>query len=139
MEDGIVHEIGKFNKYFLKEVGKPVSMSNIINISILNALWFILVGENLEIDDPTARKLVKNFDNLLRLTEGPTGVLVNMLPNPNLALLPGLKQFIGLDYVEKAFGEVADFLRKYMRGTTTAIRRYKGNLTLMKIAFFVRS
>ncbi len=33
----------------MKDVGKPVSIANVINLSILNALWFILVGENLEI------------------------------------------------------------------------------------------
>ncbi len=68
------------------------------------------------LDDPTATKLVKLTDDLLRLAEGPTSITVNMLPNPNLALLPGLKQLTGLHYVEACFGNVAEFLKKYIEG-----------------------
>ena len=45
-----------------------------------------------------------------RSGEGPTSVLVNLLPHHDLAWLPGIKQFVGLDIPEKAFGKLASFI-----------------------------
>ena len=36
--------------------------------------------------------------------------MVNLLPHHDLAWLPGIKQFVGLDIPEKAFGKLASFI-----------------------------
>ena len=47
---------------------------------------------------------------LLRNGQGPTSVLVNLLPHIDMAWLPGIKQFVGLDIPEKAFSNLANFI-----------------------------
>ena len=37
-----------------------------------------------------------------------------MLPDPNMALWPGLKQFTGLDYAEKTFNKITNFIMPYV-------------------------
>ena len=45
-----------------------------------------------------------------RGADGPTSTFANMLPDPNMALWPGLKQISGLIYVEKVFGRICNFI-----------------------------
>ena len=49
---------------------EPVDLNRTMNISILNALWSILVGEKLDLDDPKLAKVFEMFDYLLRNVDG---------------------------------------------------------------------
>jgi len=60
-----------------------------MNISILNALWSILVGEKLELDDPKLESVIALFDNLLKINAGATSPILAILPHPSMAKLPG--------------------------------------------------
>merc|ERR1719464_1861281 len=46
MEDTLLDEVEKLSKELQKSIGKPISLAGILNLSILNALWSILVGDN---------------------------------------------------------------------------------------------
>jgi hypothetical protein len=41
-----------------------------LNLSIVNALWVLLVGEHLELEDPKLKSIVAKFDQVLRLEAG---------------------------------------------------------------------
>jgi hypothetical protein len=43
--------------------GQPVNLNRTMNISIINALWQILVGEKLDLDDPKSNQgsILLNF------------------------------------------------------------------------------
>ena len=53
-------------------------------------------------------------NNFYRQADGPANTLANMLPDPNMALWPGLKQFTGLDYAEKTFNKITNFIMPYV-------------------------
>ncbi len=84
-----------------------------MNISILNALWSILIGEKLELDDPKLAHVIKLFEQLLRENTGPSS-LVPLLPYPSMATWPGLKQISGVDQLFKTFKAMSDFIEIYI-------------------------
>ena len=79
MEDGFLEEAQKLVQFFKPKVGQPINLNRTMNVSALNALWNILVGEKMELDSPTSLKIVKLMDDFLRGGEGPAGVLTQMV------------------------------------------------------------
>ena len=59
-----------------------------MNISILNALWSLLVGEKLELDDPKLADIVGMVDELLHQSSGAAFALLTILPHHSMAKLP---------------------------------------------------
>jgi len=43
MEDLFVEEVAKLNEALSKEVGQPINLSGKLNISIVNALWYLYI------------------------------------------------------------------------------------------------
>jgi hypothetical protein len=93
---------------------EPVDLNRSMNISILNALWSILVGEKLELDDPKLAHVIILFDELLRENSGPSSPIVPLLPHPSMATWPGLKQITGVDQAFKTFKAMTDFIEPYI-------------------------
>ncbi len=84
-----------------------------MNISILNALWFILVGEKLDLEDPQSTKCMNLIDDLFRKIGSNTvslSTLNILLPHSSLAKLPILENFTGWKHFNKTFKELADFI-----------------------------
>ena len=81
MEDGFLEEAQKLVQFLKPKVGQPINLNRTMNVSALNALWNILVGEKMELDSPTSLKIVKLMDDFLRGGEGPAGVLTQMVSN----------------------------------------------------------
>ena len=81
MEDGFLEEAQKLVQFFKPKVGQPINLNRTMNVSALNALWNILVGEKMELDSPTSLKIVKLMDDFLRGGEGPARVLTQMVSN----------------------------------------------------------
>ena len=54
-----------------------------MNISIINALWAIMVGERLDLDDPNLAKVVQSIDELLH-GSSPVSPLAAVLPHPSM-------------------------------------------------------
>ena len=43
-----------------------------MNLCIVNALWYLLVGESLELEDEKMKNLLQNFDTVLRSNKRPS-------------------------------------------------------------------
>ena len=70
MEDSLQLEVEKLTNFLLTKVDKPFDLNRTTNISIVNALWGILVGERLELTDPKLHRILAAFDSLLRGNAG---------------------------------------------------------------------
>lgn len=90
MEAMILEEVQKLRKCLQKETGKPLDLSFKMNISIINALWLILVGERLELDDERLLKIVRTMDKLLRETQ-VSGLFSVLFPNVYKMVHPRFK------------------------------------------------
>ena len=91
MEDSINHEVEKLVRLLQKDyVGKPMGLNNVMNLSIVNALWVLMVGETLELDDPKLLRIVGAIDQLIRRG--------NVTSKP---LLKKLATFVGPWAIEK--------------------------------------
>jgi len=66
MTEMIHEEVEKFKNVLRKDLGKPKSLSLIFNISVVNALWKIITGKTLELDDPKLKQIVKGLDDLVK-------------------------------------------------------------------------
>ena len=66
MEDDLQEEVQKLIDYVKPKIGTPCTLNRTLNISIVNALWFILAGEKLELNDPKLNELTEAIDDVLR-------------------------------------------------------------------------
>ena len=74
MENLIQDEVDKLIAFLEKDCGKPMNLNLKMNLAVLNGLWYILVGESLELDDEKLHNLLAHFDKALRLNRRP-GIL----------------------------------------------------------------
>ena len=91
MEDTLQEEIQKLVDFLQPQNGQILDLNRVTNISVVNALWSILAGEKLPLGCEKMKPIIKALDNLLRLSEGPTSVVGNIIPFPQLILLPILR------------------------------------------------
>ena len=80
MEDAINEEVEKLVEVLKKKEGQAVGLNLQMNISIVNALWVVLVGEKLELDDPKLLNIVKTLDDFIRQDASPNFVLAQIGP-----------------------------------------------------------
>lgn len=85
-----------------------------MNISILNALWNMLVGETLDLEDEKTSKLIKMFDTFLRESSSLISPIINLLPNPMWATLPILKKIFGFDRAKEVSDLSFEFIKSYI-------------------------
>ena len=111
MEDSLQEEIQKLKDFLKPTLGQPINLNKAMNISILNALWAILVGEKLELTDPKLNKTINLLNNFLRSAEGPTSAAANMIPFPSLLSWPFFKKFLGVDVLENVFKRIVDLVQ----------------------------
>ena len=91
-----------------------MDLNRTMNISILNALWSLLVGEKLELDDPKLVDIVGMFDELLHQQSGAAFALLTILPHPSMAKLPILRHLTGMHHNFKTFEATQEFIEPYM-------------------------
>ena len=113
MEDSIQVEVQKLSLYLETKTQEPFDLNRITNISIVNALWFILVGERLELTDPKLLKLMSGIDSMLR-GNGGGSFIATLLPHPSMALWPGIKELTGFDKTIKVFQDMQEFIKPYL-------------------------
>ena len=109
MEDTLLDEIDKLCSEYKTFVGKPVCLDNTLNLSIVNALWAMLVGEKLPLDDPKLQRIVKNFNTLIRESRGGSRMAA-MLPHPKMILL--FRKSLMLDLFQETFNDLASMIQR---------------------------
>ena len=119
MEDTIMDEVEKLCDELKVEEGKPFNLQRKINVSVLNALWSLLVGEKLPLQDPRLLKIVELMDKELRSGGGggATGnALATMFPYPEMIRWPFVYRPLGLD-LENSINnlkEMTNLVEKYV-------------------------
>lgn len=101
MEDTIMDEVEKLCDQLKPFEGKSLNLQRKVNVSVLNGLWGMLVGEKLSLQDPRLIKIVELFDKVLR-GQGVSGALATMLPFPEMMRWPVIYNLLGVD-VETSF------------------------------------
>lgn len=66
MEHLIHEEIRKLCDKLDKSEGESLSMATVFNLSVINALWSILTGCKMGLDDPKLLQLMERFDDFLK-------------------------------------------------------------------------
>ena len=72
MESLIQDEVDKLTNFLEKDCGKPLNLNLKMNLAVLNGLWYILVGESLELDDEKLQNILAHLDKALRLNRRPS-------------------------------------------------------------------
>ena len=107
MEDAILYEIEKLSMALQKDIGKSICLGSTLNLSILNALWAILVGEKLHLNDPRLSKIVNSVNVFIRESSG-VNRWANMIPYPRLLLL--FKKKLKIDALENALNGITEMV-----------------------------
>lgn len=85
-----------------------------LNISILNALWGILVGDKLDLDDQRTMGFLTKFDKFLRENGSTVSPIVAILPRPEMATWPVLDHIFGFSFAKITFGDAVSFIQSYV-------------------------
>ncbi|XP_023347481.1 cytochrome P450 2C15 [Eurytemora carolleeae] len=87
MEEMIQHEALKLCTYLHKTSGQPTHLDSYLNISIVNALWKILVGEELDVENPSHLETINIINKLVRSSGGVNHPLAQIFP-PLVKMFP---------------------------------------------------
>jgi methyl farnesoate epoxidase/farnesoate epoxidase len=87
MEALFQEEVAKLCQHLSKKCDEPINLNGTMNISVLNALWSILVGENLDLEDPNLIKIV-NLVNAVVNGPSPMNAVSLILPHESMATWP---------------------------------------------------
>jgi hypothetical protein len=81
MEDLFIEEVSKLCQLLSKSEGHPIDMSCTMSVSIVNALWAIIVGERFDLEDPKLLHVVESINKLIN-GSNPSSPLGAILPSP---------------------------------------------------------
>lgn len=114
MENTLCDEVEKLCTEFTKVEGTPFNMQRRINISIVNALWAILVGEKLALNDPKLTKIVTLLDRAVR-GQQPSAALASMFPIPEMIRWPIISHLmLRMDDLKQALKDIELFAKPYI-------------------------
>ena len=114
MEADILDEVQRLVQFLKPKCGRPFTLNQTLNVSVLNALWNVLVGEKMEIDSPTSLKIMKLMDDFLRGGEGPVGVLGQLVPVSEILLLPGIRDLSGFTDLKNIMAEITNLIKSQL-------------------------
>jgi len=115
MEDTLLDEVDKFCHSICNiEDGQAIDIKDSINISVVNALWSILVGEKLELSDPKLQRIVNMSDRIAR-SSFPSSGIASMLPFPSMIRWPGISHLLlNLDGFKNGTIALCEFVQPYI-------------------------
>ena len=79
MEELIHEEILQLFNKLDNQINLPLSMSLIYNVSVVNALWTLLNGTRLSLDDPALHNLLQKIDAMVK--ESGQATILNVFPS----------------------------------------------------------
>ena len=114
MEDTLLDEVDKLCGEYSKLVGKPISLHNTMNISIINALWSILTGEKLLLNDPKLLKIVSSFSDTVKDVKSIGNLFLSLSP-VHLMRWKITEKNAGLDKWKDALQNMTSVLEEQMK------------------------
>ena len=117
MEELIMDEVGQLSQRIDKDLGQPIPVKNLFNISVVNALWTLISGKRTSLDDPELIDLVHKMDELVVSSSSVS--IVNFFPALRF-IAPGLTGWTKsvnavkpiVDYVQRIQDEHIDNFSK---------------------------
>ena len=79
MEELIHEEILQLFNKLDNQINLPLSMSLIYNVSVVNALWTLLNGTRLSLDDPAMHNLLQKIDAMVK--ESGQATILKVFPS----------------------------------------------------------
>jgi len=70
-EDLVADEVKDLGDVLEKRNGAPIDVRNKFNLTIVNALWRLLIGERLRHDDPKGQRIINLLDDFLKKASNP--------------------------------------------------------------------
>ena len=104
MEELIIEETRQLCEKLDNDVNQPIKINLTFNLSVVNALWTVVTGSRLSLDDPKLIKLVARVDELMQMSSSVS--LVNMIPSSRF-VIPDLS---GWTKTKEIMGNLIDFL-----------------------------
>ena len=114
MEDSLNMEVEILVKKLSKNLGNAFDLNQTFNISIVNALWMIVVGERFELDDPKLQEIVKLTNAFVR-SATPNNPLSVILPYEPILNLPGIRDLSGAAAAKKMWSRINKFIGGYVK------------------------
>ena len=114
-ENTITLEVEKFCNELTKFKGEPFNIHGKVNVSILNSLWYLLVGEALELDNPKLLRIVSLLDRYAR-NKDVNGALASMFPYPEMMRWPCIYRLLDIDFptVKNHWQNMKLFVEEYV-------------------------
>ena len=66
MEDALQEEVQQLIDYLKPKSNKPIIVNRLMNIAVLNALWYILSSEKMELGNQRIEELLSALELLLK-------------------------------------------------------------------------
>jgi len=110
MTEMIYEEVTKFKNDLRKDLGKPICLRLLFNISVVNALWRILTGKSFALDDPQLNKIVKQLDELMKMES--LSIAFFLFPPWFVDLLP--EGPFGIPDVKGVFDDMKSLISPYI-------------------------
>nr|APH81384.1 cytochrome P450 CYP3075C1 [Tigriopus kingsejongensis] len=114
MEDMVNEAVDKLLESYSQTLNQPMEVNLTVNVSVISALWRIVVGESFEdLDHPKLRKIVIAIDESLKMN-GPLNPVTALLPHPAMSKWPILKHLTGFSMSTNFVGNVLDLVNPYI-------------------------
>ena len=114
MNDLLQEEAMKLCSLLGAKEDMDLDLTTMLNRSIVNAVWFIISGEKMELEDPRLNELV-SLINAFGANVNLSSPLTFMLPHPSMAKLPILRSIMNFDLIKDAFESVNKYIQQTVR------------------------
>ena len=110
MEDLLLEEANKLCRLLSTKENMDLDLTTMLNLSIVNAVWFIISGEKMELEDPRLNELA-TLINDFGIKVDLSSPLTLMLPHPSMAKFPILRSIMNLDLIKETFESVSKYIQ----------------------------
>jgi hypothetical protein len=90
-----------------------LDLSGTFNVSIINALWSLITGDKLDLEDAKSNKVVSSLNHLVR-NATPISPVAAALPHPTMAKWPLFSTMSGFALLKPTFVHIVDLITPYV-------------------------
>ena len=107
-------QVAKLCQFFEKRSnGEPLDLAGTFNVSIVNALWSIITGDKLDLEDFQSNVVVSSLNHLVR-NATPISPVAAALPHPTMAKWPVFSKMSGFTIIKPTFEHIVDLITPYV-------------------------